>query len=200
MTTLLKSGFEKILRAFYRHRNASIHLRELARQTNLHGQSIVRYLRLLEKERYLRSVKEGNQRKYLLVSDRHVFGVLAIFDIEREQKLPVLRQQAIQAYLENLPTPPTFAILFGSTAKETYTNQSDIDILLITTSKIDSKKAEFEAGALYAQKVSTFQMTYKMFKKELKLKEEPVIQSAINTGYPLINHVLFYEELTHAGI
>ncbi len=199
MTTLLKSGFEKILRAFYRHRNSSIHLRELARQTNLHGQSIVRYLRVLEKEHYLRSVLEGNQRKYTLMHDRRVFGVLAIFDIEREQKLPAIRQQAIQAYLENLSKPPIYAVLFGSTAKETYTDQSDIDILLITSREIDCKKAEFEAS-VYSQKVSTFQMTYTMFRKELKLKEEPVIQSALNTGYPLINHIPYYEELSHAGI
>ncbi len=34
--------------------------------------------------------------------------------------------------------------------------------------------------------------TRKSFLKELKLKEDKVIQSALNTGYPILNQMSFY--------
>ena len=33
------------------------------------------------------------------------------------------------------------------------------------------------------------------FIKELKLKEGPVVQSALFSGYPIINHIAYYEAL-----
>jgi hypothetical protein len=68
---------------------------------------------------------------------------------------------------------------------------------LITDEKIDAKNAEKEVDALHAISISTFQMMYKEFTKEIKLKEDKVVQSALNTGYPLINHICFYEEFSN---
>ncbi len=48
--------------------------------------------------------------------------------------------------------------------------------------------------------VSTFQMTYKAFITELKLKEDKVVQSAIKTGYPVIDHIRYYEVLCNEAI
>ena len=43
--------------------------------------------------------------------------------------------------------------------------------------------------------MNSFQMTFKDFQNEIKLKEDKVVQSALQTGYPLINHISFYEVL-----
>ena len=102
---------------------------------------------------------------------------------------------AIKTYLDNLPENPVFAVLFGSTAKGTYKEDSDIDILIITNNKISAKKAQKEADALTAMKISTFQITYKDFLIDLKMKDDKVVQSAIISGYPLINHIQYYEVL-----
>ena len=83
----------------------------------------------------------------------------------------------------------------GSTAKENYRQDSDIDLLVITNKKISTKEAEKEADALCAIKISTFQMTWNDFQREIKLKEDAVVQSALQTGYPLINHIYYYEVL-----
>ena len=80
----------------------------------------------------------------------------------------------------------------GSTAKENYRQDSDIDLLVITNKKISTKEAEKEADALCAIKISTFQMTWNDFQREIKLKEDAVVQSALQTGYPLINHIYYY--------
>ena len=86
-------------------------------------------------------------------------------------------------------------MLFGSTAKGTYKEDSDIDILLVTNNKINGEQAEKEVDALTGMKVNTFQISYKDFLTDLKMKEDKVMQSAIASGYPLINHIQYYEVL-----
>ncbi|MBS3137366.1 nucleotidyltransferase domain-containing protein [Candidatus Woesearchaeota archaeon] len=195
MATLLKNGIMKIIQVFYRRKKEKIHLRKLARETKMHGQSIIRYLDCLEKEQILNSKKEGNLKQYELMDNRRTYAVISLLDLEKMEKLPLLRRNAINIYIKTLPQLPTFVIIFGSTAKETYTAQSDIDILIVTNTKIDTTLAEKEADAQCGMNISTFQINYKKFIKELRLKEEPVIQSAIQTGYPVLNHIFYYEVL-----
>lgn len=200
MTTLLKPGINKILYVFYKRKNEKIHLRELARETKMYGQGITRYLNYLEKNRILKSEKEANLKQYSLLNNQQVYSILAMFDVEKTQKLPILRKNAISIYLKSLPYPPIFAVVFGSTAKETYTEESDIDILLVSHEKMDVAKAEYETDALTAMKISTFQMAFQEFIKELKLKEDNVIQSALKTGYPVINQIYYYEVLQNERV
>jgi len=192
MVTVLKPGINKIMYIFYKQRNEKIHLRELARETKMYGQSISRYLNELEKNKILKSEKVGNLKQYSLKHNKTAYTILTFFDVEKYEKLPHIRKTAIKYYLDALPHQPVFAILFGSTAKENFREDSDIDILLITNTRIDTKKAEYEADALSAMKISTFQMTYKDFLTELKLKNDKVVQSAIITGYPIVNHIQYY--------
>lgn len=200
MTTLLRPGMQKIVYVFYKNKNKKIHLRELARITGMQGQSITRYLNELEKESILSAEKQGNLKLYSLKNNNTVRSMLAFFDIERFKKLPNIRKDAIASYIKKLQEIPVFIIIFGSTAKETYAEDSDIDLLIVTNRKISAKEAEKEADAINATKISTFQITYKDFMIELKLKEDAVIQSAISTGYPIINHVYYYEVLQNERI
>lgn len=193
MITILKSGYWKIMQLFYKDKTMKLHLREIARQTKLHEPSVTRFLNNLEKDHILKSEKDGNLKKYSIRISRRTYSIFELFDIERFEKLPNIRQDAIKIYLDKLPEKSVFALLFGSTAKETYKEDSDIDILIITNNKISAEKAEYEADALTAMKISTFQITYENFLIELKIKEDKVVQSAIQSGYPLINHIQYYE-------
>lgn len=200
MLTLLRTGYGKIMQLFYRNKAVKLHLREIARQTNLFEPSAYRFLNSLEKDQILQSEKDGNLKKYTIKKGIRTYFLFEAFDLERFEKLPSIRRNAVKTYLNNLPEKPVFAILFGSTAKETYKEDSDIDILLITNNKIKAEQAEKEVNALTAMKMSTFQITYKDFLTDLKMKEDKVVQSAINSGYPLINHIQFYEVLYNERI
>ena len=199
MTTILKPGIEKILQVLYK-KHQRFHLRSLARETNQYGQSITRYLKELEKEKILESKKEGNLKQFQLKNNKKVFAIKALFDIERFEKLPFEKKEAISSYIKTLPEKPVFIILFGSTAKGTFTKESDIDLLIITNKKIQTTEAEKEADALHATKISTFQINYKDCLKELKLKDDKVIQSAISTGYPILNQIYYYEVIQNERI
>jgi len=195
MTTILNSGFERVIKLFYEHRNESLHLREIARKTNLYGQSVTRYLDKLEKEGIIKSSREGNLKKYSIARAGKTYSLFTLFDIEKLDKLPSIRKEAIRKYLEKLPERPAIAVLFGSTAKGGFREGSDIDILLITNNKIKTEKAENAADAQTSIKITSFQMTYEDFIDEIKLKKDPVVQSAITTGYPVANHIAYYEAL-----
>ena len=200
MLTLIKPGYVKILRLFYTNKQIQLHLREIARQTKMHEPSVTRCLAALENEGILKSKTDGNMKKYSLQQNKKSYLFLAMFDGEKQEKLSKRRKEAIHIYLGKLPEKPVFAVLFGSTAKETYKEDSDIDILLVGNKKIQTKEAEKEVDALTAIRISTFQMTYKEFITELKLKQDNVIQSAIHTGYPLLNHVAYYEVLENERV
>jgi predicted nucleotidyltransferase len=200
MTTILKSGIKKIMHVFYEARNEKIHLRELARLTSMEGQTISRHLDVLEKNKILKSERLGNLKQYSLLNNQEVYTILTMFDAEKTNKLPLLRKNAINTFIKSLDELPVFIVVFGSTAKSTYKETSDIDVLLVLNSKINTKKAEKEVEALTSMKISTFQISFKDFKKELKLKEDKVIQSAIATGYPVLNHLYYYEVLSDERI
>ena len=200
METILKSGYEKILSIFYLNKLAKIHLREIARKTKLNENSASRFLKDMEQNKLLIARKDANLKKYELYFNDNVYSTFTFFDIHKFNSLPNLRQKAILYFLQEIKEKPVIAFLFGSTAKNTYKEQSDIDLLLIVNKKIDIAKAKEYVDAQTAIKISCFQIPVDEFKKELKLKQDHVIQAAINTGYPLTNHIEYYRMLYHERI
>ncbi|MFT4311475.1 MAG: nucleotidyltransferase domain-containing protein [Candidatus Woesearchaeota archaeon] len=193
MLTILRSGYGKVLKLFYENKLINLHLREIARRTNLHEPSVFRILKTLEKSNMLRVEKQGNIKKYYATKNKKTYLLYQAFDIEKYEELEKNRKKAIQVFLDALEEKPIFTILFGSTAKNNYKEESDIDILLVTNKKILLENALIETNSLTAKKISVFQITLKEFEKELKLKEDKLIQSAIKTGYPLTSHIEYYE-------
>lgn len=200
MVTLFKQGYEKILKIFYENKFSKFHLRELCRLTNFHEPSVSKFLNDLEKIEILKSEKDGNLKKYYFVKNKKTYMFFQKFDFDNFEKLPKLRQNAITIYLKTLKEKPIFIILFGSTSKGNYKASSDIDLLLITNNKIETDTAEKEVEALTGLSISSFQMKFFNFIKELKLKEDKVIQSALNTGFPIYNNINFYEVFLNEGL
>jgi predicted nucleotidyltransferase len=193
MMSLIKSGHWKILQLFYTDKTAKLHLREIARKAKLHEPSTTVFLKSLEKDTVLKSEKDGNQKKYTLKLNYKTYSMFQLFDLERFNSLPSIRKNAIKYFLEHLADKPLIMFVFGSTAKGVFKEDSDIDLLLI--SKIKTDEAEKHSENLTGIKISVFQMTLVDFSKEIKLKEDPVIQSAITTGYPVLNNLYYYEVL-----
>lgn len=178
---------------FYKEKKIKLHLREISRRTKLFEPSTHRFLNELEKQNLLKSEKDANLKKYSIKKTTKTYLIFQTFDLEKFEKLPKIKQTAIKTFLNSLTEKPIHAVLFGSTAKETYDEESDIDVLLITNKRTKTEDAEKETNSITAQKISTFQIKHNDFLKELKIREDKVIQSAINTGYPLINHIQYYE-------
>lgn len=192
MKTLFKTGYEKILRLFYADRTASFHTREIIRKTKLNENSAFRFLNQMEKDKILVSKKDGNMKKYSIAKNDVTYSLLTHLDILKFNSLPSIRKNAIKLFLAKLKDQPVMVLLFGSTAKENYQENSDIDLLLIMNRKIDTKDAVSYADAQTGIRISPIQIMVEEMSEEIKLKNDEVIQSALNTGYPIINQITYY--------
>jgi predicted nucleotidyltransferase len=193
-SVLLKTGYAKIISLFYDNKQQKLHLREIARRTGLNGNSATRFLKKLKDEKILISEKDGNLKKFSISKNKKTFLFFTFFDVERFENLPLLRKNAITYFLNELKEKPLIAVLFGSTAKGLHNKTSDIDLFLIVNKKIETKEAENYVDAQTGIRISSFQIRYSDFLNELKMKKDQVLQSAINTGYPVLNNMKYYEE------
>lgn len=193
METILKTGYEKIMRIFYDNKNKKFHLREIARETKLNANSVSRFLKKLEEEKLLRAEKQANLKIFRIIKNLRTFSLFSFLDIERFEKLPQIRRNAINYFFEKLKEKPILIILFGSTAKESFSKESDIDLFLIVNKKIKTSEAENYVDAQTGIKINSFQMPYPRFLRELKMGDDKVLLSAVNTGYPVLNHTKYYE-------
>lgn len=195
METIFKEGYEKIMGIFYNGKSAKIHLREIARKTKLNENSVSRFLNQLEKEKILKSEREGNLKKYSIEKNQLVFSLFSFFDVVRFENMPCIRKKAINYFMNDLEIKPIVIILFGSTAKENFSKNSDIDLLFIVNKKIKTSKAEDYSESQTGIKINILQIIYSDFVRELKIKEDKVVQSAVETGYPIFNSLAYYQEV-----
>ncbi|MEA3414323.1 MAG: nucleotidyltransferase domain-containing protein [Nanoarchaeota archaeon] len=195
METIMNKGIKNILNLFYNNQNEKFHLREISRKTNLNENSVTRFLNKLEKAKLIKSKKRANLKEYSISKNKKLYSIFNLFDLEKYNSLPMERKQAIEYFIKKLENQPLITLLFGSTAKNNFREDSDIDLLLITNGKINLKKAKDFSESQTGIKISSFQISFEEFKEELKLKKDKVIQSAIETGYPIENSIKFYSEV-----
>ncbi len=196
MKTILKPAVYKILNLFYKNKNTPLHLRDISRKTGMNESSIFRQLNILVKSGILKSHLEANLKKFKL-NTLILPDIFPLFDQERIQNLPLLRKNALKYYLEQLPVKPLLAIVFGSTAKGTFRDDSDLDLLIITNSNQKDIEAKKYVSALTNMRIQSFTLTEKRFKQELLTKQDKVVQSALETGFPIFNAKYFYEVIYH---
>ncbi len=194
--TIIQKQYWSILQLFYANHNSPLHLRDISRKIHLRESATSRHLHVLETTNILKSHKEANLKKYTL-KKQAIAEIFSLFDNEKLEALPLLRKNAINFYINTLKEKPIFILLFGSTAKGTFRDDSDIDVITIFNQKTDTKEAIKYAEAQTGIKISEFQLTYNQFMTELKLEQDHVIQAGIETGYPIYNQIYFYEVKDH---
>ncbi len=196
MKTILKPSNWKILRLFYDNKNKPIHLRDISRKIKLNESTTSTHLNNLVKEGILKTEKEANLKKFSIYKNK-IPSIFPLFDYERLDALPLVRRDAIKLYIKKLERKPLLVIVFGSTAKGTFRKDSDVDILVIFPEKYEDKKAIDYVNSQTGIKIQTFKITENEFNNELKFKKDKVIQSALETGFPVFNEKYFYEVMNN---
>jgi predicted nucleotidyltransferase len=192
MKTIFKESIYSILRLFYENKNDALHLRDIARKAKLNESTVTTRLNQLEEANILSSKKDGNLKKFI-VKNQALKIMFPLFDHEKLERLHLLRKNAVREYLDALVSKPLLAVVFGSTAKGSYKEDSDLDILAVFQKKTDTKKAKKHAQSLTGIRIQEFKLLEDEFYKELKYKQDHVVQSALNTGFPVFNYSYFYE-------
>lgn len=192
MKTIFKESAYRIIKLFYENRNKQLHLREIARRLKLNESTVSSRLNELVKEDILAAERDANLRKFH-VKKKAIAVLFPYYDYERLEKLPLLRKNAVKEYVKKLESKPLLMIVFGSTARGNFTKESDIDILEVFTRKTDTEEAKKHAEALTGMRLQLFQLTEAGFKRELIEKKDAVVQTALETGFPVFNQKYYYE-------
>lgn len=195
MITLIRKGLREIVKLFYENRYSKFHLREISRITKMNENSVFRFLKELEEIKILTSEKTGNLKRYSVLKNEKVYSLFLLMDMEKYLKIEKIRKKAIDYFAQHLKKKPEIILLFGSSAKENYTKDSDIDLILISEEDLDVSLAEEYSESQTGLKINSRQIGFENFKKEIKLKNDKTLEAAISSGYPLTGHILFYQEI-----
>lgn len=107
---------------------------------------------------------------------------------KKHQKLGLL----FKDFLKELPSSVVSVVLFGSYAKETFTSDSDIDILVLTISPTDITKPIRKIYSLHGKNISPLTFTQKEFQHR---RNEPIIMEIIKHHIVLHGTEQFIQEV-----
>lgn len=189
-----------ILRYFYSWKRG--HVRRIKKEVKISEHTLLKYLKTLEKKDMLHLSKEGNLKIYEINTKSGLVKIFfSYFDFERLETLEYKRSKAVKLFVSLLKDVkmPYFVLLFGSTAKGTFTAKSDIDLIAVfENAGAISEKAENIKRNVLAEtglKVNAIVMAMDEFKKEKVNKSNYALQDAVATGYPVFGNQIYYEAI-----
>lgn len=174
-----------------------IHLRELSRLVKTGLPNVKRFIDILEKEKVIKKQKEANLLKLYLKESQKTLAYLKQTNNEKFILLPVKIQNAITDFLNELEIKPLLSIIFGSYAKENYTKESDIDILLIFQRLEKERDIENTAKRISMKtgtKISPIYLEYNNFEKNF-LDKGHDFSREIRQDVIIVNGIEFYYSL-----
>lgn len=157
---------------------ANFHVREMAKLLKKSHVTLLPHLRILEKDKILTSKTIGKNKTYSL-NLNNIITKNYISIAETSETTIFLKQifliKKITHEMFNLNLQGTI-ILFGSYAKKTYHDESDIDIFYlgnITDKELNKIK---QIGELYGKKINVKKASLKNFETALREKDALVIE------------------------
>lgn len=195
--SIFSDGKEKVLECFYNNRDKELYFSEILRCTGLTQPTTLNHLKNLQDNKLVVVSKKIDHTFYKInAKNPQLYSIFSYFDYKRFNNLSLERKRAINEFISKLSIKPLIALVFGSTAKKTYTSKSDIDILLVYNIKeVKNKKLKEDIEAVSGVKIQTFIIDYEYFKDQLLRKEDHVIIGAIKTGFVVLGNDIFYREV-----
>jgi len=158
-------GIIEILTEIYL--NSGIHVREIARRTDLGIPSVKNQLNKLLKENLVLKKFEGRNLKFFLnMKNSYIISYLYQIEYLRLKKLPRTVKDVIFDFLSTLEKKPVMTLIFGSFAKGNYTKTSDLDTLLVLN-EIDNKELESKSKLVsgrYSLNLEPIYISWKEFR------------------------------------
>ncbi|MFH1408918.1 MAG: nucleotidyltransferase domain-containing protein [Nanoarchaeota archaeon] len=168
------------------------HVREMARLIGKSHVTLLPHLKALEKEHIIKSITIGKNKTYGLNLD----SVAVKYYLSLAETRATIRciQQAffLKKIVEELITYDGSFVLFGSYAKGTYQQDSDIDILHIGTTKNFRQIEKF--GQTYDKAIRIKSATRKKFQHALR-KKDPLVREIVKNHILLQNQEVFINAL-----
>lgn len=173
-TTLL------ILGLYRNNYEASLHLREIARQTHIDVKAVQLQLKKLEKLNVVKSIQKGRNKNYSLNLNNYLTKYYMIL-AETYATITYLNKNfEIKKLISEINDKiEDSALLFGSFAKGEMTPESDIDLLIISDINPDSDAIQ-ETAQLMGREINIKATTKEKFLEGLQNNDPLILEVAAN--------------------
>lgn len=173
----------KVLEPFCADYRARFHVRQLAALMHMSHATAALALSSLEKKNILKSEQEGRNKKYCpnldnFLTKSHITNAEFAKMMSYLERHFIIKKMCAELMSVFGGTP---IILFGSYAKESYTSESDIDVLIIKGgNEKEIEKALAEFGKRHDKRIQVQKMAQRDFEKGLMEKDALVLEIARN--------------------
>lgn len=169
-----------ILNYFLENPTTEIHIKELSRQLNVSSATSKHFCDLLNKNNVLLSEKKGNAIFFRLNNTD-----LYVVEMKKFYAITLLKSALYMGSIEGIFN----VVVYGSYSSGLYTETSDIDLLVISRSKIfdDSFIAEFQK--ILKREVNVTKLTLAKF-SELRDDNDSFILEILKNNFPLYGGIL----------
>ncbi len=175
---------------------AKYHVREMAKLLKKNHATILPHLAAFEKEKILLAEKSGRNKNFLLNLQNTTTKQYMII-AEKAETIQYLDHvfliKKMMKELENIPLMGSIT-LFGSYAKNTYNEESDVDIFYIGEENETIMKEVKEIGKQYRKVINIKKATPNAFEKALREKD-PLVIEIIKNHILLMNGEYFINAL-----
>jgi len=202
------NAIDKIYRAYYTSRKMSICFTELKELTALSNSSLQNSLKKFEAEKQMKKMKERANTFYTLKNSKKTVFKFSEIDVERFQKLNRNVRAPILELIEYCPKQISFILLFGSASRKKETEESDIDLMVVTHSfeDPDLKKRyvdEINNGLEYAKSKAEVLSIYPLSIVAIDIdyfitSKDHLVEQAKLTGFPVFGHQNYHEVVLNA--
>jgi predicted nucleotidyltransferase len=171
-----------VLKAYTGNCRQGFHVRELAKILNISPSAVSYMTKNLEKQRILNCRTEGRNRKYFINFTNPAAKTL-VAGAEMTKAAELIRKHIIIKKLADEIDFNGVTLIFGSFAKNTAKEESDIDLLLIGKKDRKIGKNIYDFGKLYRRQIHLISMTDDDFlKNEKKEFVNEVIKNHVVLG------------------
>jgi predicted nucleotidyltransferase len=173
----------EILGLYRSNYSISVHVREVARETQVDFKAVLLQLKKLEKTHIVISTKKGRNKEYTLNLNNYLAKYYIVL-AETYKSITYLSEnfEVKKVITEIGDKLGGNILLFGSFAKGNMTPESDIDLLVIGDKKPDLNSAQ-ELGGLMGRQINVKFTTEAKFLEGL-ISHDPLIQEAV------ANHII----------
>ncbi|MFT4261209.1 MAG: nucleotidyltransferase domain-containing protein [Candidatus Woesearchaeota archaeon] len=180
---------KKIYNAFLELKQHKLYYNQIKEYTKLSHSSLQNVLKKLTSSKILEEEKTKSNTFYKIKDKKLVALKFSEIAITKFNQLNPNIKNPLNHFLKNLTDEIYTIILFGSSSRKEETNKSDIDILVITNTKINLSKNKKQAELTSKHPLSLFIASI----QQLKENKDDIIIQAKKTGFPIHKEQNFYE-------
>ena len=180
---------EKIYEVYLKSKQDKLYFNQIKEYTNLSNSSLQNALNKLIQEKTLTLNKTKSNTFYQINNKKQFALKFSEIATQKFNELNPSVKNPLRNFLKNISKEIYTIILFGSASTKKEQKTSDIDLLIVSSSKInlDNNKKEAEITSKYP--ISIFECSSKQF---IEGKDHVIIQ-ARKTGFPIYKEQNFYE-------